>query len=152
VTTWPTAGRSYGVLPPDGGSMLSVFGNPFQIKVSGEETHGAVAVMVATFRPGSGAVPHLHRGHDECFFVLDGTFRFRAGDEHVEVGQGGFCFAPRNAAHGFENIADTSGSLLGVIAPAGYERHFMEISALPPGKGTAEALAEIFSRYDQEPA
>jgi quercetin dioxygenase-like cupin family protein len=152
MTSWKSLGTPYGVLPPDGGTSMRIFGNPFSLKVSGAEGHGTMAVIVASFAPGTGALPHLHRGHDECFYVLSGTFRFRAGDQHVEGGPGAFCFAPRDAAHGFENIGDTDASLLGVIAPAGYEDHFREIGGLAPGADTAEALAEIFGRYDQEPA
>jgi quercetin dioxygenase-like cupin family protein len=140
------------VLPPSGGIALTVFGNPFLLKVGGEQSHGAMAIIVATFKPGTGAVPHLHRGHDECFFVLDGAFRFRIGDDHAEAGPGCFCFAPRHTAHGFTNVGDAEGTLMGVIAPAGYERHFIEISNLPPGPASEQALAEIFGRYDQEPA
>jgi len=151
MTTWKSLRQSYGVLPPGGGEPLTVFGNSFQLKVSGEESHGAVALIVATFAPGTGALPHLHRGHDECFYVVDGRFRFRVGDEHVEAGPGAFCFAPRDAAHGFDNLGDGEGTLIGVIAPAGYEEHFRELSALPPGEQTTEALFEIFQRYDQEP-
>jgi quercetin dioxygenase-like cupin family protein len=132
--------------------VLRVFGNPFLLKVSGAESHGAVALIVATFAPGTGALAHLHRGHDECFYVLDGTFRFRAGDDLIEAGPGALCFAPRNAAHGFENIGDAPGSLLGVIAPAGYEQHFVELGNLPPGEQAAEVITEIFNKYDQEPA
>jgi quercetin dioxygenase-like cupin family protein len=150
VTTWRSLRQSYGVLPPCGGTLLNVFGNEFRLKVGGHDSHGAVALIVATFAPGTGALPHLHRGHDECFYVLDGRFRFRVGDDLVEAGAGSFCFAPRDAAHGFDNIGEGEGSLLGVIAPAGYEEHFVEISNLPPGKATTEALAEIFEKYDQE--
>jgi len=152
MTTWETLGKPYGVLPDKGGQLLSVFGNPFWLKVSGGDSNGSVALMTATFAPGSGAVPHLHRGHDECFFVLDGQFSFRVGNEDVEAGPGALCYAPRNAAHGFTNIGKSDGSLLGVIAPAGYEQHFIEISNLPPGNATKEALGEIFRKYDQEPA
>jgi mannose-6-phosphate isomerase-like protein (cupin superfamily) len=147
VTAWPEQALRAG-----GGTLLSVFGNRFELKVSGEQSSGAMALIVATFKPGTGAVPHLHRGHDEFFFVLDGTFRFRVGDEHVDLEPGCSCFAPRHVAHGFESLGQGEARLLGVIAPAGYERHFIEISSLPPGQDTREALAEIFGRYDQEPA
>jgi hypothetical protein len=46
----------------------------------------------------------------------------------------------------------TEASLLGIITPAGYEEHFLEIGRLQPGEATAEALAEIFAKYDQESA
>jgi quercetin dioxygenase-like cupin family protein len=152
MTAFTTPGGSYSVLPPGGGSALTVFGNPFWLKLAGTQGHGTMAVIVARFAPGTGALPHLHRGHDEAFYVLDGQFRFRAGDEHIEGGPGSFLYAERDAAHGFDNIGTTEGALLGIIAPAGYEKHFLEISALPAGGDTAEALAEIFARYDQEPA
>lgn len=152
MTAWPAEAMPAGVLPAGAGTLLSVFGNRFELKVRGEQSSGAMAIIVATFKPGTGALPHLHRGHDECFFVLDGTFRFRVGDEHVNLEPGCCCFAPRHVAHGFDNVGHGPGRLLGVIAPAGYERHFIEISGLPPGHDTREALAEIFDRYDQEPA
>ena len=142
MTTWKSLRQSYGVLPPGGGEVLKVFGNTFQLKVSGQESHGGVALIVATFAPGTGALPHLHRGHDECFYVVD--------DDLIDAGAGSFCFAPRDAAHGFDNTGEGEGTLLGVIAPAGYEQHFVEISNLPPGKQTKEALGEIFDKYDQE--
>ena len=151
MTAWRSLDQAYGVLPPGGGTLLNVFGNEFRLKVGGGDSHGAVALIVAAFAPGTGAPPHLHRGHDECFYVLDGTFRFRVGDDLIEADRGAFCFAPRDAAHGFDNIGDGAGSLLGVIAPAGYEEHFVEIGNLPPGQATPEVLAEIFRRYDQEP-
>jgi quercetin dioxygenase-like cupin family protein len=152
MTDWQTLGRSYGVLPPGGGTALTVFGNPFQLMVTGEQSSGSYALIVATFAPGTGALPHLHRNHDEGFYVLDGTFRFRAGDEEIEGGKGSFCFAPRDAAHGFTNVGRTEASLLGVIAPAGYEQHFAEINGITPGPETRDLLAEIFRKYDQESA
>ena len=152
MTAWTGQAMPAGALPAGAGTLLSVFGNRFELKVSGEQSSGAMALIVATFKPGTGALPHLHRGHDECFFVLDGTVRFRIGDDHVDLEPGCCCFAPRHVAHGFDNVGESDARLLGVIAPAGYERHFIEISNLPPGEDTREALAEIFGRYDQEPA
>ena len=145
MTDWRTAA---GVVPAEGGMPLRVFGNPFLLKVRG----AAMALLTASFAPGTGAKDHTHRGHDEIFYVLDGEFRFRVGDTHIEGGTGDLCFAPRHAAHGFRNIGTTDGRLLGIIAPAGYERHFVDIDGITPNDETKAALAEIFARYDQEPA
>jgi mannose-6-phosphate isomerase-like protein (cupin superfamily) len=150
VTSWEPQARSL-VLPADSGVPLRVFGNPFLLKVSGAESHGAVALLSGSFASGTGAIPHLHRGHDEIFYVLDGRFRFHLGDELVEAGAGALLFAPRNAPHGFTNIGDAPGSLLGIVAPAGYEQHFVDISAVPDGPDAREVLAEIYRKYDQEP-
>lgn len=152
MTDWTTLDSAAGVLPADAGLSLTVFGNPFLLKVSGADSHGGVALLTASFAPGTGAKDHLHRGHDEIFYVLDGEFRFRVGDKHIEATTGGLCFAPRHAAHGFQNVGPTPGRLLGVIAPAGYEQHFVDIDGITPGEETRAALAEIFAKYDQEPA
>lgn len=152
MTDWIALDGAAGVLPADAGRALTVFGNPFLLKVSGAESHGAVALLTASFAAGTGAKEHWHRGHDEIFYVLDGEFRFRVGDEYLEATTGGLCFAPRRAAHGFQNIGSTPGRLLGVIAPAGYEQHFVDIDGITPGPDTHAVLAEIFAKYDQEPA
>ena len=152
MTDWRALDTSAGVLPADAGMPLRVFGNPFLLKVSGADSHGGVALLTASFAPGTGAKDHSHRGHDEIFYVLDGEFRFRVGDQHIEGGAGDLCFAPRDAAHGFQNIGEAPGRLLGIIAPAGYEQHFVDIDGITPSDETRAALAEIFAKYDQEPA
>ncbi|MFJ2189782.1 cupin domain-containing protein [Kitasatospora sp. NPDC087861] len=153
MTSWQDAENAkYVVLPGGEGTPLTVFGNRFSLKVGGDDTAGSLAIIEATFAPGTRAPPHLHHTHTESFYVVSGLFRFRAGDELTEVGPGGFRYLPRKAAHGFTNIGDEPGKLLSVINPAGYERHFEEISALLPHEATEERLREIFQRYDQEPA
>ncbi len=151
MTEWNPEAKSR-VLAADEGTPLRVFGNPFLLKVAGADSSGAVAFLTGWFAPGTGAIPHLHRGHDEIFYVLDGTFRFHLGAEQVESGPGGLLFAPRNAAHGFTNVGQTAGRLIGIVAPAGYEQHFVDISNVPDGPQARAALAEIYRRYDQEPA
>ncbi|MBB5158018.1 cupin domain-containing protein [Saccharopolyspora phatthalungensis] len=151
MTDFASAGKvSYVLLPPEMGEQLSIFGNAFSMKLSGDASDGSLAIIEAVFPPGGHAPPHLHRTHTESFYVVDGLFELRTGDEIVEAGAGAFCYAPRGVPHAFRNIGDRPGKLLSVINPAGYENHFREIDALH--EPTAEALKEIFDRYDQEPA
>lgn len=133
-----------------GGRPLRVMGNPWWVKVTGEQTGGKLAVVEADFAPGTGAPAHLHHDHEECFYVLSGRFRFQAGTDFRELGPGGFCFVPREVVHGFANISEQSARMMGMITPAGFERYFVEVAGLPPGPPNLAALREIFSRYDQE--
>lgn len=133
-----------------GGRPLRVMGNPWWVKVAGEQTGGRLAVVEADFAPGTGAPAHLHHDHDECFYILSGRFRFQAGADFREIGAGGFCYVPREVVHGFANISEQSARMMGVITPAGFERYFVEVAGLPPGPPDVAALREIFSRYDQE--
>ncbi|MGH3770131.1 MAG: dimethylsulfonioproprionate lyase family protein [Pseudonocardiaceae bacterium] len=137
-------------LLPGGGRPLRVHGNQWSIKVTGAQTAGALAVTEATFAPGAGAPHHLHRAHEECFYVLSGRFRFRAGEASISADTGSFFYVPRNVAHSFENIGETPGRLLGIITPAGYEQYFIEMNDLPPGSPDVGTLTAIFSKYDHE--
>src|SRR5918995_3361819 len=78
-----------GVLSPGQGQSLWFQGNLMTIKVAGEHTDDAVAVVEGTFRAGHGPPLHVHRNEDELFYLLDGqmlvacdgrTFTARAGD------------------------------------------------------------------------
>ncbi|MFC4497994.1 MULTISPECIES: cupin domain-containing protein [Streptomyces] len=152
TTFHSAAGRKYVLLPPGAGEQMSIFGNDFSMKLSGDDTDGSLAMIEAVFPPGGHAPPHLHRTHTEAFYVVSGRFEVLTGDELIEAGPGAFCYAPRGVPHAFRNIGDTPGTLLSVINPAGYENHFREIDAIAPGQADPEVLKEIFDRYDQEPA
>lgn len=53
----------------------------FQVKVSGKDTEGH-CVVFDTIRPERVGPPlHLHIDCDEWFFVREGEFKFRAGEE-----------------------------------------------------------------------
>jgi hypothetical protein len=61
-----------GVLSAGQGRSLWFQGNLMTIKVAGEHTDDAVAVVEGTFRAGHGPPLHVHRNEDELFYILDG--------------------------------------------------------------------------------
>lgn len=69
-------------------------GSPWKVKVTGAQTAGALAVVEGSFAPGHGAPLHRHRGHDECFYVVSGSFRFQSGSDSLVVEAGGFFYLP----------------------------------------------------------
>jgi mannose-6-phosphate isomerase-like protein (cupin superfamily) len=46
---------------------------------------------------------HVHHGDDEAWYVLEGSLRFRIGDEILEVGPGGAVLAPKGTPHAYGN-------------------------------------------------
>jgi len=65
-----------------------------------------------------GAAPHLHRGHADAFYVLEGSLTFHArGREHTAPA-GSFAVAPADAVHGF-SVGDEGARYLNVHAPGG---------------------------------
>ena len=137
-------------LPPEGGKAIHVLGNPWMIKARAEDTGGSIAVMEGTFRPGSGAPAHVHRQHEETFYVLEGEFAFQLGTQTVKATAGTFVFVPRDVPHAFENVGNQPGRIVGIMTPGGYEKFFEELAQLPPGPPDRTQFQEIFEKYDQE--
>jgi uncharacterized cupin superfamily protein len=73
---------------------------------------------------------HAHLREDKLWYVLDGEFRFKAGDEILRVSTGGMAFGPRGLPHAFQNIGDSLGRLLVVTTPSGLERFFAQTDQL----------------------
>ena len=46
---------------------------------------------------------HVHHADDEAWYVLEGTLRFRLGDDEIEAGPGSAVFAPRGMPHAYGN-------------------------------------------------
>lgn len=76
--------------------------------------------------PGGGPPPHIHTREDEFWYVIDGTFEIRVGDDVHALGPGGFAYAPRGTVHNFRNNADTPSRVLVGFTPGGMSGFFRE--------------------------
>jgi mannose-6-phosphate isomerase-like protein (cupin superfamily) len=95
--------------------------------------------------------PHVHRGREEAFYILEGTFRFVLGDQQHEAPAGSLIVIPRGVRHGF--VADSGARALLFVAPAGLGGFFEELgTGLSSGKSSAETRAALADRYDSYPA
>jgi mannose-6-phosphate isomerase-like protein (cupin superfamily) len=67
--------------------------------------------------PGQEQTPHAHAGSDKVYFVLDGTGRFRIGDDERDVGSGYAVLAPAGMSHAVRNPGPARLVLLVFMAP-----------------------------------
>ena len=67
--------------------------------------------------PGQEQTAHAHTGSDKVYYVIDGTGRFRVGDEEREVGGGTAILAPAGASHAVRNLGPDRLTLLVFMAP-----------------------------------
>src|SRR6266536_4578876 len=67
------------------------------------------------------AGPHVHRGHTDAFYVLEGELTFEIGREReaIRVSSGGFLAAPPGVAHSFRNAGDRPARWLTIHAHDG---------------------------------
>ena len=91
---------------------------------------------------------HLHTREDEYSYVLEGRMGALLGDDVVEAGPGDLVHKPRNQWHTFWNAGDEPCRILEIIAPAGFERFFQELSDLGGAiSAEPEELARLNERY-----
>jgi mannose-6-phosphate isomerase-like protein (cupin superfamily) len=101
----------------------------FQVKVSGKDNEGR-CVVFDTIRPTKVGPPlHLHVDCDEWFFVREGEFKFRAGDETIDLKTGDSLLVPRNMPHAFVKTSEGVAGLIVMHQPAGtMEEYFRTAS------------------------
>jgi len=139
------------VLAPGEGKAIQALGNSWTIKASVEDTGGPFSVIEGTFQSRSRAPGHVHRQHEETFYVLEGEFVFQLGTQTVKATAGTFVFVPRDVPHAFENVGNQPGRILGIMTPGGYEKFFEELAQLTPFPPDRVKLQELFEKYHQEP-
>jgi len=143
-TTFPTAADPYGLAAGEG-ERLWIVGDTMTLKATTQTTGGSLVILENLTAPGGGPPPHVHTREDEFWFVLDGTFEIRVGDDVHTLGAGGFAFAPRGTVHNFRNVAETPSRVLIGFTPAGMEGFFRASGRPATDDGPAPPLddAEI---------
>jgi mannose-6-phosphate isomerase-like protein (cupin superfamily) len=142
-----TRGRTpvapFAVQSGEGTALETPLGDVITIKAATRQTNGSLTVMELVIGPKKGPALHTHLREDELWYVLDGDFRFKAGDAMLRVSTGGMAFGPRGTPHAFQNIGEAPGRLLVITTPSGLERFFEEFAALLPGPAGPEALTAV---------
>jgi len=108
------------VLGPDDGEAYFWLGSLSLTKLTGESSHNGMDVVDHRVPAGYAPPAHVHVEQDEVFYVIDGEFDVRCGDQHWQAGPGSFVFLPRAVPHAFTVSADGPGRTLLINAPAGF--------------------------------
>ena len=126
MTTTRTATSNGYALAPGEGERNWIVGDTMTFKATGESTGGQLVLLENLTAPGGGPPPHVHTREDEFFYVLDGTFEIRIGDDVHRVERGGFAFVPRGTVHNFRNVSDRTARILVGFTPGGMEGFFRD--------------------------
>jgi uncharacterized RmlC-like cupin family protein len=112
-----------------------------------------MTVMEFTIPVGMGPPAHTHDGA-ELVYVLEGTARYRIGDETVEAGPGTMIHFPAGTLETFEPTSTLR--LLIVYSPGGIEKFFAEagepaqareVPPAPSAPPDVNRIASIGERY-----
>ena len=152
------AGEGIFVGPADGKDLTNPIGGGMVVKLRDEDTAGAYSVHDNTIPPGSpGPRPHIHRRHEETFYVLEGELTVRVGPRKIVAPAGSFVVVPRGVVHQPSNPGMQPTRVLLVFSPAGMDRFFeeaaeerMPLAAVPENPVVLERLEAFIEKYDYE--
>jgi len=136
------------VFPAFEGPHLTVFGMPHWILSDGSDNGGAFSVVAAECGPGCLIPPHRHPTTGELFMLHTGTYEFWVDGRWQRVETPRVIHCPAGADHGFRNVGETTGRMVAVYTPAGFEQLLTELDGLTmETEGLAETLHALNEKY-----
>lgn len=138
-------GRKHGHL-----KLKGVNANVLDLKVSGSDTNGQLAIFEQTsLSPGRGTPLHVHPSQDEIFYVLEGNYRFKLGDELFDLSPGESIFLPRTVPHAWTQVSQ-KGKMTVILQPAGKLEDFFVTMAGLDHEPTPDEIAKIFAANEMQ--
>lgn len=129
------------------GQSATLFGCcPNDVKVSGQDSHGALALFTYEGRVQGGPPMHVHDNQDEIYIVDSGDWIFVVGGEQYRLGPGDTIFLPRQVPHSFAQTSDL-GRLVFMFTPAGDMAGFFDALSGLEGPPSPQAEAALFAAY-----
>jgi mannose-6-phosphate isomerase-like protein (cupin superfamily) len=130
------------------GRSINVLGNEVTIRIASRDTGGAFTVFEGQTQPLQGPPLHLHRDQDECWYILEGDYKFEVDGQEIYAGAGATVFAPRGRRHTFQNVGTTPGRIITTVVPGGLDVFFEELEAAAP-HGTVPDPAKLIPIFDR---
>lgn len=104
-------------------------GDIFFCKVSTKDTDGDLYIFESTRGKKGGPPLHYHFEQDEWWYIVEGEFLFKVGEETFTAKAGDSVFGPRMVPHAFAKVNEGPSRLLMAFQSAGkMEEHFKAVS------------------------
>ncbi|RYY71562.1 MAG: cupin domain-containing protein [Chitinophagaceae bacterium] len=125
--------------------LKGVNANILDVKISGSDTNGELAIFEQTsLSPGRGTPLHIHHDQDEIFYVVEGSYKFKVGDDIYDLSAGDSIFLPRKIPHAWTQRS-VKGKMLVTLQPAGKLENFFVMMAAMDHTPTPEEIANVFA-------
>lgn len=128
--------------------LKGVNNNRLDVKVSGKDTNGDLAIFEQTsLSPGRGVPLHIHPNQDEIFYILDGEYHFLINQKRHILKTGDSIFLPRNVPHAWVQVAER-GKMKVIMQPAGKLEEFFVAMAALDHEPSPQEIARIFAEHE----
>lgn len=136
------------VLTRDGVEPVRWGGEEGRFLLRGEDTGGLFSFFEVHTPPGGGPPLHIHETVDEVFYVIDGVYDIKLGDDVHHAPAGTLVYGPRGVGHEFVNVNDRHSKMLCIATPGGVENFFQTLGELlgkggPPDWEKMQELASV---------
>ncbi len=130
--------------------MKGVTLNTLDLKVSGKDTDGDIAIFEQTGTTPKGGPPlHIHPFQDEIFYIIEGEYRFQVGDDSHALKPGDTIFLPRGIKHAFIQLTE-KGKLIITYQPAGKIEDFFKATSLWTSPPSQDEILKVFEAHDMK--
>lgn len=130
--------------------LKGVNANMLDVKISGSDTNGDLAIFEQTsLSQGRGTPLHIHPLQDEIFYVMDGSYIFKVGEDKYDLKTGDSIFLPRKVPHAWTQVSE-KGKMLVILQPAGKLENFFVTMAALDHVPAQEEMARIFNENDMQ--
>ena len=131
-------------------TMKAVTANTLDIKISGRDTDGGIAVFEQTGHTLNGGPPlHVHLFQDEWFYVVEGAYFFQVGEDTFELKAGDTIFLPRNVQHAFVQLTPKARMMVTYL-PAGKMEDFFKTTAQWTVAPSKDEITKAFTDHDMK--
>lgn len=130
--------------------MKGVTYNVLDLKISSEDSGGALAVFEQTGHTPNGGPPlHIHPFQDELFYVIAGKYLFQVGDDQHHLKAGDTIFLPREIPHAFVQLTKKA-KMIVAYQPAGKMEGFFKQTSLWESPPSPQEIAKVFEAHDMK--
>ncbi|MFE7439637.1 cupin domain-containing protein [Streptomyces chartreusis] len=142
-----TLGGGY-VLPSREGTQIAAIGLGITMKADGKATRDAYSLFEYAIPAETNGPPlHTHTREDESFLCLAGRLEVTLGDSVYVMEHGDYMYLPRDVPHAFRNPYGEESRVISVVSPAGLERYYQALAALPPGPKDISKIKSIMDDF-----
>ncbi|MEV5377518.1 MULTISPECIES: cupin domain-containing protein [Actinomycetes] len=129
--------------PGDGTQRLWGKGSLVTVKLTAEQTRGAMGMTHFAAKLGERSPSHIHTLEDEIFMIGSGGVRATVGDRTELLEGGSVLFLPRGIPHSYLVESETA-DLYVLTCPGGFERFFLD-GGYPVHMGAAAPVGDRWS-------
>jgi quercetin dioxygenase-like cupin family protein len=139
----------YRFVPPGGGPNYDWSRDHTFVKVSASDTGGAFALMEDNLKREFALGLHLHRQHAETFYILSGNVDFHIDGDWMTAVPGATVHIPSGVPHALTLAPGTTGKLLMIFQPAGFDQYLAELAKLTERNfADADKMRDLELKYD----